>query len=172
MRVFDFFHPPLIYWTEAGPNTPVENFDFPGFILTTQDGTEYRIERKDEVEHFLAMVAAGENFVQAYSDLFLTRITTRKDDRLEFVRNGGGKITAIDQTVRLTERKIASDYTNGPGYIDGVYGPASLDDEGHIIGPALMTYAYDAGGNLVCANQLTDTNGFGNPIYQPIYLYV
>src|SRR5262249_30604185 len=41
------------YWTAAGPETPLENFDFRGFVLTNGDGTEYHITRDDGGEYDL-----------------------------------------------------------------------------------------------------------------------
>jgi transglutaminase-like putative cysteine protease len=67
------------YWEAAGLTTPVDAFDFPGFVLTTKDGTRYRVDREDLGAHDLF----DGSFVQAYGDASLSRIGQRTGDRIE-----------------------------------------------------------------------------------------
>ena len=59
------------YWTASGPQTTMDQFDIPGFILTLKDGTQYLIERENTGEHFLLGddVTAGNIFVQTYGTI-------------------------------------------------------------------------------------------------------
>ena len=65
----------LFYW-DASPGTPMDNYDFPGFILTTQDGTQYTVSRQNLGEHFIDDGGEG-YYVHAYGDCYLSKITER-----------------------------------------------------------------------------------------------
>jgi len=150
---------PLVYWEESGPLPSRENFDFPGYVLTTYDGTQYRIERKSHGEHLLGVGQA----VTPYSGGTLKRINTRAGDRLEFVRSAElvqrvDHFDAYDyKTKSLTLERDAHDR------ITAIYDPAALDEDDQPIGPAAMKYDYDERGNLVRAHKLTDVSDESDP---------
>ncbi|MEM7392723.1 MAG: putative Ig domain-containing protein, partial [Verrucomicrobiota bacterium] len=173
LLTFSFFNPVLTYWEQAGPTVALENFDFPRFILTTRDGTQYLIERKDEGEHFLATATSErDRFAHAYSDLFVSRITTRNGDRLEFVREENA-LTAIDHYNALGQKtKSLLFQRNTNGRIETIYDPANVSAEGAPNGPHTMRYEYDGLGNLTCALKLVDDSDPGNLLYEKItYVY-
>ncbi|MBR0459350.1 MAG: RHS repeat-associated core domain-containing protein [Victivallales bacterium] len=74
------------YWEATGPGTPWEIFDFPGFLLTTADGTVYRFLRENLGSH--EWIGEGEDdttgFVQAWGDLYLARLERRDGTSIEF----------------------------------------------------------------------------------------
>lgn len=134
----------LIYWQAAGPYTSVDNFDFPGYILTTKDGAKYRIERKDEGEHFLLSGSASGNYVEAYTGGQIARITTRHGDRFEFVRDGADGLQRIDHYNPASQGTKSLVFERDPqNRITALYDPAHLDAQGDPTGPAAITYDYD-----------------------------
>src|SRR5262249_28592228 len=44
--VLTFISPGVEWWSD-GQSSSVDNHDFSGFLLTTQDGTQYRVDRDD-----------------------------------------------------------------------------------------------------------------------------
>jgi RHS repeat-associated protein len=155
------------YWEAAGINVDVENFDFPGFVLTLQDGTQYRIEREDLGEHFIAGTGAGlGNFVHAYGKAFIRQVVEPTKERTEFVREGTSlksveQFDAQNQKLRsLVFRRDAQKR------ITALFTPNHLDASGNPTGPATVTYEYDARGNLARVNRLTDDADPANPVFQ------
>ncbi len=154
------------YWEAAGIDTALQNFDFPGFILTLQDGTQYRIDRKSEGYHYIDSNGNSYgNTVSAYSGAYLSRITTPDGERTDFLREG----TAVKgiqhydaQGRRLQSLLLQRD---GENRIMAVYTPKQLDASGNPASPAAMTYEYDAVGNLAKVNQLADASDPGHPVY-------
>ncbi|MEM7392210.1 MAG: putative Ig domain-containing protein, partial [Verrucomicrobiota bacterium] len=82
-------------WLDGGAGTPFQSYDFPGFILTTKDGTAYHIDRKNEGGHHVLSETGIQSSVRAWSGGYVSRITTRNGDRLEIERNEAG-IDTID----------------------------------------------------------------------------
>nr|MBP9902674.1 putative Ig domain-containing protein [Verrucomicrobiota bacterium] len=162
-----------IYWEAAGLEVGFENFDFPGFILTLQDGTQYRVDRKDLGDHFIAGTGEGlGNYVHAYGDAHLTRIIQPTGDRTEFVQENG-VLKNIEQYNQVNERvKSILFQRNAEKRINAVYAPENLDSNGVPVGPASMAYDYDAAGNLIHARKLQNQGDPANPVYTTTtYLY-
>ena len=157
----------LQYWQAGGPDTPIDAYDFPGFILTTKDGTEYIIERENLGDHFVFNDFGETYFVQAYGDATLTQINQRSGDRIEFNTD---RIDYFDTSNVNTKSIVFS--RNGNGRIDAIHDPNGLDGSGNPIGPAAYTYEYDSIGNLTKVNRLIDKTDIQNPVYETTtYVY-
>ena len=155
----------MTYWEAAGPETPMEWFDFPGFILTMKDGTRYRVDREDLGEHFISSGVAGDCFVHSYGEAMLTQISNLNSDRVEFVRSGE-ELDRVDHYNAVGEKTKSLVFNrDAQGRIDAIYDPACLDTNGNPVGPASMTYEYDAVGNLWKVNKLTDKSNPADPVY-------
>ncbi len=89
--------PPI--WQAAGQNTPMGGFDFPTFILTTQDGTKYQLDRdvpgQPAQSTYTYLDAAGD-FGPAFQPYYiqphsgkprLTTITQRTGDKIVISAN-------------------------------------------------------------------------------------
>lgn len=154
------------YWEAAGMNTSLENFDFPGFILTTKDGTQYRIDRKDEGDHFLFGEEGDDYYVHAYSGGHISSITKRDGERLQINRQGEG-LKSVDHYLPGNQKTYSLVFTrDASNRITAIHDPASLDANGQPQGPAALKYEYDATGNLVKFHKLTDVSDPLNPRYE------
>ena len=148
----------LQYWQAAGPDTPLDYYDFPGFILTMEDGSQYLIEREDTGFYFVFDDIGNTYSVQTYGEATLRRITQRSGDRIEF---NPDRIDHFDATGVNTKSIVFQ--RNGQGRINAIFDPIGLDANGQPIGPAAYTYEYDAIGNLIKVNRLVDKT---NTVYE------
>ncbi|MDX2109157.1 MAG: PKD domain-containing protein [Verrucomicrobiota bacterium] len=155
------------YWEAAGMSTSLENFDFPGYILTTKDGTQYRIDRKDEGEHFLADAeGAYGSYVHSYSGGNISNINMRDGERIQINRQGEG-MQSVEHYLPGNKKTLSLVFTrDAANRITGIYDPASLDATGQPQGPAALKYDYDASGNLVKYHKLTDATDPLKPKYE------
>ncbi|MFO1459481.1 MAG: VWA domain-containing protein [Verrucomicrobiota bacterium] len=72
------------YWQAAGPATPMNSYDFPGFILKLADGTEFLIGRDPIGSNFvLSTDEENGSYITAYGAPRLKSITTPDGHRLE-----------------------------------------------------------------------------------------
>jgi RHS repeat-associated protein len=161
------------YWQVAGIETDWQNFDFPGFILTLKDGTQFQIDRNSEGEHYIEGngTEVG-NYVKAYSGAHLSRITQRTGDHTDFVRQAG-VLSNIEQ-YNNSDQKLKSMLfqRDGQNRITNIYSPDHLDANGVPTGPPSLTYEYDNAGNLVKVNKLVDSSDPANPSYSSTtYVY-
>lgn len=161
----------LVYWEAAGIETPLEAFDFPGFTLTTQDGTQYRIEREDLGYHLFQGGPSAEAFVQAYGKAYLTRISELAGTRTELVRQRG--VLKNIETYAAAAQRLQSVLfqRDGQNRVTAIYLPENLDSNGVPAGPASVTYEYDAAGNLARVNKLIDATNPGNLIHATTTYY-
>ena len=161
------------YWEVAGIDTALENFDFPGFILTLQDGTQYRIDRNSEGFHYIDSGGSSYgNSVTAYSGAYLTRITSRTGNRTEFVREGAAlkNIEQYDNGANKLKSLLFERDSNNR--VTAIYTPADLDANGVPVRPPSVTYEYDSVGNLIRVDKVTDATVVTNPVYATTaYLY-
>ena len=145
------------YWTASGPQTTLDQFDIPGFILTLKDGSKYLIEREDEGEHFLLGddASAGNIFVHTYGKATLKQITDPNGNRLEFSDNGIQSYNADGEKTKSVV--FDRDAANG-NRITAIYAPSSLNEDGSKPENAVpqFKYEYDAKGNLVKVHKLID----------------
>lgn len=134
---------PFVHWRGSAQTAP-ENYDFPGFVLTTKDGTQYRIERENLSDHSLDDRPGNESYVEAYGAAELKQITLRDGNTLTFTANG---------VIHSANKSII--FTREQGRITAIHDPAGLNALGQTNGPAAMKYEYDSAGNLTKALRLT-----------------
>ena len=153
-------------WQAAGGETDWQAFDWPGFILTTKDGTQYSIQRMDLGDHYYQSDSGFAGEVHAYSGGFLTRIAGTGGQHTDFVHNGNGVLHNITQFDALNHQlKSILFQRDAQNRINAIYLPSNLDSNGVPAGPATMTYGYDANGNLVTASKLIDASNPTNLVY-------
>ena len=127
-------------WAAAGPETPLDNFDFRGFVLTNTDGTEYHIEREDNGQYDLEPWGSQLRAVQAYGPPRLKRIVQRSGDRIEIETNCIQHFTA---TSHLPTRTISLERDPDPshgGRIIGLRDPNGFAAAGAATGPLAVKY--------------------------------
>lgn len=155
--------PPI--WQVAGFGSDWQAFDWPGFILTTKDGTQYRIDRVDQGEHFYYTDTGNGGFAHVYTGGFLSQVTETGGQHTDFVHNGG-VLKNITQYDALSQKlKSILFQRDAQNRINAIYLPSNLDSNGVPVGPANMTYAYDSNGNLITASKLTDASNPTNLVY-------
>jgi RHS repeat-associated protein len=107
------------YWAAAGPQTPWENYDFPGFVLTDQDGVQYELTREylgeadmlGDGRDGLGLSAGEYANIAAYGDLRLTGMRLPDGKRLAISANGVQSIGADDDAEELL--KFETDAATG-----------------------------------------------------------
>lgn len=141
------------YWEAGVYGTPMEYFDFPGFILTMKDGTKYEIVREDLGFHMLEEYVATPPQVNAYKGGRLKSITDPNGNRTVFEDN---EIIAYNASGERT-KSIYFD-KNGDGLITAIYAPSSLNADGTKPEGAVpqFKYEYDNLKNLVKVHKLID----------------
>jgi len=134
------------FWNDGGEYSTMDNYDFPSFVLTTQDGTKYFIDREDQGQFFVQDDDGNKFAVHAYGKGSLKRIVQRSGDRIEI---DPGKIQHFNATNQPT--RTVSFHRDSLNRIDAIYDPI-----GGANGLPVLTYAYDANGNLFAVSRLTD----------------
>ncbi|NOY82783.1 MAG: hypothetical protein GXP31_17430, partial [Kiritimatiellaeota bacterium] len=157
------------YWEAAGLETPMDNFEFPGFVLTMKDGTRYIIDREDTGAFFEDAWTATVPYIQTWGTAHLRRIEARSGARIEFRPDGSG----VDHYNAAGEKTVAVVFErDASGRITAVYARSALDAEGKPSGPPTVRYTYGANGNLVKVERLVDRTDPTSPAYRTVeYLY-
>jgi RHS repeat-associated protein len=127
-----------------------DNYDFPGFVLTTEDGTKYRFEREQyEYDMYLAPSDYGGYpfWAQPYGEPKLTEIATPSGEKIHIA---DGQITSTD--AQGTQTAAVEIIYGANGRISAVRGP-SEQRSGE---PNTVEYKYDAYDNLVAVSRLVD----------------
>jgi YD repeat-containing protein len=155
------------YWEAAGPQTPMNAFQFPGFILTMKDGTQYHIDREDTGGFFEYDDWSGaSSYIQTYGKATLTKVEDCAGNTTVFRENRTG-IDSYNASGQKTKSVVFDRDT--AGRIIAVYDPQGLDPDGNPDGPAQVTYEYDDIGNLSKVNKLKlEGESPLEPIYQTI----
>ena len=144
------------FWNnESG--TGFDSYDFPGYILTAHDGTQYVIQRDDMGEYFFA---SGDNggysdndaYVHTYGDSHLVKIIQPNGSVIQI---NSDKIDHYNPAGSLT-RSVRFE-RDGQGRITAVRDPNSGSN-----GLPSVKYFYDANGNLVNVSHLTSSAGAGS----------
>jgi RHS repeat-associated protein len=137
------------YW-EADSDVPMDNFDFPGFILTTLDGTQYIINRQDLHEHG---VADGDYTVHAYGKPSLARIKQLTGDQILISTDS---IIHLNPTNGVTSQIALQ--RNADGLITAIYDPNSgvTNAQSQPAGFPSVRYEYDSSQNLMDVQTLKD----------------
>jgi len=147
--------PDLVYWDATGPETPWQNYDFPGFVLTTLDGTQYKIKREDLDDHFVldGSVGGGGYYVQAYGQPYLYQIVDRNTNTITINPNSISVKAFSGATNQIAFQR------NADGLITSVSDPNSLALGGS--SPPAVQYQYDSSDNLIAVLNLVDRTGVG-----------
>ena len=141
-------------WQAAGEGSDWQAFDWPGFMLTTKDGTQYSVNRVDQGEHDYITDSGFGGTTHVYTGGFLARATGTGGQRTEFVHDGNGVLQNIAQFDALNHKQKSILFQrDGQNRINAIYLPSNLDTNGVPVGPPTMTYGYDSNGNLVTANK-------------------
>ncbi|HTJ01007.1 MAG TPA: PKD domain-containing protein [Dongiaceae bacterium] len=157
--------PPI--WQAAGEGTDWQAFDWPGFVLTLQNGTKYVISREDIGDHFYASDSGFGGFVHAYGTPYVSQIIQPDGSKTDFIHNGtaAGLQNIVQYDPAGQRVKSILFQRDGQNRITGIYTPENLDTNGVPAGPASVTYAYDATGNLVAVGKLLDGSNPTNLVY-------
>jgi RHS repeat-associated protein len=147
------------YWNGGGPSEPMDAHDFPGFVLTTQDGTAYTLMRDPPgttASTYNFEDAAGQ-FGAAGLDYYITphsgqpkvvQITERTGDILSI--NPGG--VSHQNASGVITRSITFD-RDSQNRIVGIHDPLTGPN-----GFPIVQYVYDqTSGNLVQVLKLTNS---------------
>ena len=137
----------LFYWEATGPGTPMNDFDFPGFILTMQDGTQYFINGDNQDEHFV-LDGEGGYYIHAYGPPKLGQIVQRTHDTITI--NADSIVYTASNSV---QRKISIQRDPDSGLIVSIGDPNGASG-----GPPAVKYEYDANENLIDVQNLVDRN--------------
>ena len=152
-------------WQGAGDGSDWQAYDWPGFILTTKDGTQYSIGRVDGGEHDYFTDSGFGGTATSIREV-LSQVTGTGGQHTDFVHDGNGVLQNIVQFNALNQQlKSILFQRDAQNRINAIYLPSSLDTNGVPVGPPSMTYGYDANGNLVTANKLIDSSDPLNLIY-------
>lgn len=133
------------YWEAAGMATPWENYDFPGFVLSCQDGSKYLLEREFLGDAELLVggtdgLDGGVSYahVAAYGPARLREITTRDGERIVFASD---KVSNQSLDGRIKDIMKIERGRDGDKRITAI---ETLHGE-----PLRLEYAYDELGRLV-----------------------
>jgi hypothetical protein len=134
-------------------------------VLTLKDGTRYVLDRPDTGAWFEDAWTADTPYIQTWGTPRLRRIELRNGSRLEFRADGSGIDHYTAQGVK--DRSVVFE-RDARGRITGIYSGAALDADGNPAGPAVVTYEYDAQGNLWKVHRLVDRTDPNNPAYRTV----
>ena len=135
------------YWVDA-EDTPFDNYDFSGFVLTNSDGTEYILKGDDLFYHPLPTEGSQLRGVQAYSTPKLHRIRTRSGDEISITNYPltGTNYVRVAQYNPLQQSGITTNsillVRNSSNLIDRAYAPESLNADGSLKSGAIATVRY------------------------------
>ena len=143
-------------------NSAFEWYEYPGYVLTMQDGTRYIIERKKIGEFQVFSGTAGDFSATPYGPPYLSRIEQPDGNVIEFRRD------SFNRASRIQHRDPAGNPTraiifqrDGEGRIISVSDPLGQNASGQPVGPVALKYEYDSAGNLSKVFKLVDRSGSG-----------
>ncbi|MBI3871408.1 MAG: VWA domain-containing protein [Verrucomicrobia bacterium] len=146
------------FWVDAGPETPFENYDFRGWVLTNSDGSVFHIEREYQGAHALESSSSLMRQATAYGAPKLRAVRARTGERIEIEQ--GSRIDHIDAGNRRTVSVVLR--RDDSGRVTEIYDPQAIGDDGSVLPGALpsLRYQYDSqSGNLTAVQQLQDRQG-------------
>jgi len=129
---------------------PYDNYDFAGFILETQDGTKYYLNRDDLRSHS----PGGDWLVETYGPPYLARIVQRSGDKITISPN----LITHTYTNGATSQIVIQ--RNSDGLIASISDPNGLTS-GVPSGPPAVQYQYDSQDNLISVLNLVNPSGGG-----------
>jgi RHS repeat-associated protein len=140
-------NPDLYYWDSTGVGVPMDSYDFRGFVLTNQDGTQYYLDRQDLGEHTAQSDTVSPYFIQTYGKPFLSKIVQRSGDTIQI----SGDAIQHKDTNGVIQQVLF--HRNERGLIDAIYDPISQAGGSS---QASAIYHYDARDNLMSVEILKD----------------
>jgi len=164
------------YWDGTDPATPLTSYDFPGFVLTTRDKTQYIFTRQDFQWLHLGSDTGPE--VHAWGPLYLGSIVDPKGNTITIMHppmdspdqslNPVGTIT-YSGPANNTERSLIFHHGN-PDHFNYI---TSIDDPNTVgTGVPAAIYLYDGVGRLTTASNLVDGT-VSPPVYRGTsYIYL
>ena len=130
------------FWEGTGPETPMDSFDFRGFILTNSDGVEYTIMR--EYGGFVDLESDGTivQGVDTWSGAKLTEIRTRDGFKVRFTEEN---IDHVRPDAPNSPSHALYFKRNAEGLVPDVYTAPNLTSSGTNQSEALpaVKYSYD-----------------------------
>lgn len=137
------------FWQAGGPGVPMDNYDFPAFVLTTADGTRYNITRENTGAYVTQNETGSYYTVQTYGKPKLSHIIQRSGDTISI-----GSDSIVHSTTNGETRRVVFQ-RNTKGLISGISDPAGLSGTTPV-GPLAVKYEYDSRDNLFQVLQLVD----------------
>ena len=145
------------FWTDAGPGTPWENYDFRGWNLTNTDGSVMEIGRPWVGSVPLETASVLPRSVEVYGAPTLRSIKLPSGERVEV---SNGETIRIDQVNALNRRIRSLILKRGfRGFITEAFDTSAVLSSGDLQPGALplMRYEYDpANGQLIAVRRLQD----------------
>lgn len=136
-------------WQKDAQMSP-EWYEFPGYILTLEDGTEFHIQRDKVDDFFVDGGTVGDLSATPYGPPYLAKIVQRSGDTIEIGReeydNAGNPGFRIQHRNALGNPTRAVVFQrDAEGRIAAITDPIGQASSG---APPSVKYEYDAGGNL------------------------
>ena len=135
------------YWQDGGDGSTIENYDMPGWILTTPDQTQYYITRGNGQTVIYQDSDGLPLTATVYGTPKLTKFVEHSGDSVQIANNN---ITHYDPTGNPTASIQFNRDTQGR--IITIYDPSGTT------GFPAVKYEYDTLGNLIRAERLADRN--------------
>ncbi len=157
--------PPI--WQAAGDDTDWQAFDWPGFVLTLQNGTQFTISREDLGEHFYISDSGFGGYVHAYGTPYLSQITQPNGSKTDLIHDGtaAGLLNVVQYDAAGNQVKSLLIQRDSQNRIAGIFTPDHLNTNGVPNGPASVAYSYDSNSNLVAVTKLLDGSNPANPVF-------
>ncbi len=149
-------------WQAGGFDTPFESFDFPGFVLTTPDGTQYELRRDPLGAHFFIGQPGIDDgsYVNAYGQIKLRTITRPNLEKIVFTDDRIDHYDTASFTTPTHSLFFKRENATYPNLITSIVDPNSTNS----LDP-LIKYEY-TGGDLTKVYRLVVKRGDGGPTYE------
>jgi len=154
---------PYSYWNSMWGGTGAVAYpqcrDFPGYVLTTEDGTEYYIKRKALTDGYTVFNCSGDMiYAEPYGKPYLAYIRTPGGEKIELTVDTSDEdnplvteLVGKDAQGQTTKQiRIDRDVSNR---ITAIWAPGQDEQAGD---PCTLYYGYDGQGNLTEVHRLTD----------------
>ncbi len=143
------------FWQGSDQNLPIDYYDIQGWILTTYDGTQYKILRPQTGDFEVYTAIPYE--VVAYGQPYLAEIDERNGDVISINRDGNGGIINVTFTAAATGATRQCVFQrNSDNLITAISDPNGLNPDGSTNGYPAMKYEYDGYDNLINVERLVD----------------
>ena len=143
------------FWSEAGPETPLDNFEFPGFVLTTTDGTRFNLVASQKDSFVLEPTGSYYQDAIGRERPKLSSIVTRAGEQIVFSNASTGFEARYYNVTNVLTRTVKFD-TNGFGQISAIWDPLASSS---VTNPPVLKYDYDSSRRLIRVHRLLDNVG-------------